>query len=46
MERKIRHQLSKQELIIDDRVDVLPTHCLASVERGYKRSDDVQEDEE
>ena len=26
MERAIRHELSKQEFILDDRVDVPPTH--------------------
>ena len=34
MERAIRHELSQQELIFNDRVDVFPAHCL---ERVYAR---------
>ena len=45
MERVIRHELSKIELIFDDCVDVPPGHCLTCVERGISRRN-VQECEE
>jgi len=35
MERGVRHVLSQQELVIDDRIDVPPTHRILSVERVY-----------
>ena len=45
MEREIRHELSKQKLIFNDRVDVLPTHRLPCVEKGISGRN-VQECEE
>jgi hypothetical protein len=45
MGRTIRHELSKQELMFDDRVNVLPTHRLACVGKG-PGGRNVQESEE
>lgn len=33
-EGRIGYPLSQKELIFDDRVDVLPAHCLVYVEKG------------